>query len=100
VVIGSPGLGAFFDESDPGFEKPENRKQMNVLRQGRRDCLYLDAIFKVPGLPLFNSIQFLVWKLMTVCRNFRCEIQRSRSIIFSLGSCIRIVSTIKVSILD
>ena len=47
VVIGSPGAGAFFDESDPGFEKPENRKKMTQLRQGRRDCLYLDAIFKV-----------------------------------------------------
>jgi hypothetical protein len=47
VVIGSPGMGAFYDESDPGFEKPENRKKMTITRQGRRDCLYLDSIFKV-----------------------------------------------------
>ena len=55
VVIGSPGSGAFYDESDPGFEKPENRKQMTLLRQGRRDCLYLDAIFKVSENPNLHS---------------------------------------------
>ena len=54
VVIGSPGLGAFYDDTDPGFEKPENRKKMTLLRQGRRDSLYLDAIFQVPS-PLNNS---------------------------------------------
>ena len=48
VVIGGPGMGKFYDESDPGFEKPENRHQLNVIRQGRRDSLFLDAIFKVP----------------------------------------------------
>jgi hypothetical protein len=51
VVIGSPGAGAFYDESDPGFEKPENKKKMTIIRQGRRDCLYLDSIFKVPPRP-------------------------------------------------
>jgi hypothetical protein len=49
VVIGSPGWGKFYDEEDPGFEKPENRQKMTILNQGRRDSLYLDAIFKVPG---------------------------------------------------
>jgi len=47
VVIGSPGHGAFYDETDPGFEKPENRKAMSLIRQGQRDSLFLDAIFKV-----------------------------------------------------
>src|SRR5205814_1984441 len=42
IVIGSPGFGAFYDESDPGFEKPENKQKMTFIRQGRRDCLYLD----------------------------------------------------------
>ena len=51
VVVGSPGYGAFYDETDPGFEKLENKKKMNLIRQGRRDSLYLDAIFKV--IPLF-----------------------------------------------
>ena len=46
VVIGSPGGGAFYNESDPGFEKPENKSKMTLIGQGRRDCLYLDAIFK------------------------------------------------------
>ena len=47
VVIGSPGYGSFYDETDPGFEKPENKNKMTLLRQGRRDSLFLDAIFKV-----------------------------------------------------
>jgi hypothetical protein len=47
VVIASPGFGNFFDETDPMFEKPQNRKRMNIIRQGRRDALFLDAIFKV-----------------------------------------------------
>lgn len=46
MVIGSPGSGAFYDESDPGFEKPENKSKMTLIRQGRRDGLYLDSIFK------------------------------------------------------
>jgi len=46
VVIGSPGWGKFYDEKDPGFETPENRQKMNIINQGRRDSLYLDAIFK------------------------------------------------------
>jgi hypothetical protein len=53
VVVASPGFGAFYDESDPGFEKPENKKKMNMIRQGRRDALFLDSVFKVPSpLPL------------------------------------------------
>jgi hypothetical protein len=47
VVIASPGFGKFYDETDPGFEKPENRTQLSLIRQGRRDSLFLDAIFKV-----------------------------------------------------
>jgi hypothetical protein len=88
VVIGSPGLGAFYDESDPGFEKPENKKQMTQLRQARRDCLYLDAIFKVPSsLPPHSAD----------CRNSRYEIPKSHSTIFSLGSCTQTISTTKAS---
>ena len=52
MVIGSPGWGKFYDENDPGFENPENRQKMNIINQGRRDSLYLDAIFKV-----INSIK-------------------------------------------
>lgn len=48
VVVAGPGLGAFYDESDPGFEKPENKKKMTLIRQGRRDALFLDSVFKVP----------------------------------------------------
>ena len=48
VVVASPGLGAFYDEKDVGFEKPENRGKMTMIRQGRRDALFLDSIFKVP----------------------------------------------------
>jgi hypothetical protein len=50
VVIASPGRGAFFDETDPMFEKPENRKEMTLMRQARRDSLFLDAVFKVSSL--------------------------------------------------
>ena len=87
VVIGSPGAGAFFDESDPGFEKPDNRKQMTLLRQGRRDCLYLDAIFKVPPPPLSTN------HVVDKGRNSQYGIPRSRSIIFSLDSSTQTVST-------
>jgi hypothetical protein len=48
VVVASPGFGAFYDEKDIGFEKPENKSKMTIIRQGRRDALFLDSIFKVP----------------------------------------------------
>ena len=51
VVVASPGFGKFYDESDPTFDKPENRKKMTSIRQGRRDALFLDAIFKVLPAP-------------------------------------------------
>lgn len=47
IVVASPGYGAFYDETDPAFEKPENKKKMGPIRQGRRDALFLDAVFKV-----------------------------------------------------
>jgi hypothetical protein len=68
VVIGSPGYGAFYDETDPGFEKPENRKKMTIIRQGRRDCLYLDSIFKV-------SASLSIMQNAHNCRNSLSETQ-------------------------
>jgi hypothetical protein len=47
IMIASPGGGAFYDEFDPGFEKPQNRYKLNMIRQGRRDSLFLDAICTV-----------------------------------------------------
>ena len=47
IVVASPGWGAFYDETDPGFDKHQNRKKMGPIRQGRRDALFLDAVFKV-----------------------------------------------------
>ena len=47
IVVASPGWGAFYDETDPAFEKPQNKKKMGPIRQGRRDALFLDAVFKV-----------------------------------------------------
>src|SRR3979411_1806261 len=56
VVVAGPGFGAFYDESDPAFEKPENKKKMTIIRQGRRDTLFLDSIFKVPPFPCPPSL--------------------------------------------
>jgi len=96
VVIGSPGSGAFYDESDPGFEKPENKKKMTLIRQGRRDCLYLDSIFKVPS-PLHPPPQPLYVKL--TYRNSLFVIREFHFIIFSLGLYILTVLKIKDLIL-
>jgi hypothetical protein len=56
VVVAGPGFGAFYDESDPAFEKPENKKKMTIIRQGRRDTLFLDSIFKVPSFLLPSPV--------------------------------------------
>jgi hypothetical protein len=71
VVIASPGLGNFYDETDPGFEKPENRSKMTLIRQGRRDALFLDAIFKV-----YDETTRIITQLNVCVRNFQYEIQR------------------------
>jgi len=84
VVIASPGFGNFFDETDPMFEKPQNRKRMNIIRQGRRDALFLDAIFKVLSL-----IQALT------SRNFQYDIPKLHSTIFSPVSLKHMPSKIK-----
>jgi hypothetical protein len=71
VVVASPGLGAFYDESDPGFEKPENKKKMTLIRQGRRDALFLDSVYKVLTLTLSQYKSYLI-----VCRNSQSAIQK------------------------
>ena len=60
VVVGGPGFGAFYDETDPGFEKLENRKKLTLIRQARRDSLFLDAIFKVIYRCLFCHFNTLM----------------------------------------
>lgn len=86
VVIASPGFGKFYDEKDPGFEKPENRKQLTMIRQGRRDALFLDAIFKAHPPPLSPTLTI---------RNSQYVTRRLHSIIYSLGSWILTPFTIK-----
>jgi hypothetical protein len=70
VVIASPGLGNFYDETDPGFEKPENKSKMTLIRQGRRDALFLDAIFKV-----YHEATLIITQLNALVRNSQYETQ-------------------------
>jgi hypothetical protein len=94
VVIGSPGFGAFYDENDVGFENPENRKKMTLIRQGRRDSLFLDAIFKVPqSFESINNKEFSVRNpnitfhhiLPGFVRTYALENQRFHPNIITLG---------------